>query len=103
MNIIQKEELITRLVGELEFSQNSAWSTADELLNLHNTLQAEFLQWWHTGKLPEVVVEGYTVASLMTEYQMQPIAAILTLDWLIREPEDAKASLAYGYDEVVDE
>ncbi len=103
MNTIQKEEVVARLVEEFEFSRKSAESTAIELLNLHTTLEAEFQQWWQTGQIPEIKVEGYTVASLMKDYQMQPIAAILTLDWLMHDPAEAKVTLAYGYDEVVDE
>ncbi len=34
----------------------------------------------------------------MELHKMNPIAAFLTLDWLIREPEQAIESLKHGYD-----
>ena len=40
--------------------------------------------------------EGYSMKSLMKDYGMAFTGAILTLDWLIREPERAKEALSYG-------
>ena len=42
------------------------------------------------------VYEGYSLESLMKDYGMAFTGAILTLDWLIREPEKAKEALSYG-------
>ena len=39
---------------------------------------------------------GYSIVSLERDYGMNFTGAILTLDWLIREPEAAKKALAYG-------
>lgn len=47
-----------------------------------------------------IEIEGYTIEKLSDEYGMNEIAALLTLDWLKKEPENAKASLERGYDEV---
>ena len=40
--------------------------------------------------------EGYSLSSLMRDWGMNFTGAILTLDWLIREPEAAKKALANG-------
>ncbi len=39
---------------------------------------------------------GYSLEKLMDDFGMTFTGAILTLDWLIREPENAKEALAYG-------
>lgn len=39
---------------------------------------------------------GYSLKKLMDNFGMTFTGAILTLDWLIREPENAKEALAYG-------
>ena len=39
---------------------------------------------------------GYSLSSLERDYGMSFTGAILTLDWLIREPDEAKKALAYG-------
>ena len=40
--------------------------------------------------------EGYSMERLKEDFGMTFTGAILTLDWLIREPENAKEALAYG-------
>ena len=51
-----------------------------------------------SGVLEDLTVEAYSVTRLKKEHGMNELAAFLTLDWLKREPEDAKASLAKGSD-----
>ena len=59
----------------------------------------ELLEALLTGKdAPQVEVEGYTVEKLKKGHGMNEIAAVLTLDWLKREPEEAKKSLKKGHD-----
>jgi len=46
-------------------------------------------------------IEGYSMNRLLTEHNMTPIAAFLTLDWLMREPAIALASLNKGRESLV--
>jgi len=46
----------------------------------------------------EIAVEGYTVGSLMLRHNMNKVAAVLTLDYLRRDPEKALESLRKGHD-----
>jgi len=50
--------------------------------------------------VPEIAVEGYTVGSLMLRHGMNKVAAVLTLDYLRRDPEKALDSLRKGHDSV---
>jgi hypothetical protein len=61
-------------------------------------IKTAFLKWWRTGEFTQIEVESYTWKSLMEQHNLNPIAALLTLDWLTREPEKAKQSLTKGHD-----
>jgi hypothetical protein len=51
-------------------------------------------------RLAAVLVEGSSVRSLTDRYSMTVPAAIVTLDWLLRDPDTAAAALARGVDRV---
>lgn len=48
------------------------------------------------GIKPTISVEGYSCKQLMQQFNMSVIAALLTLDWLLREPELAKQAILDG-------
>ncbi len=48
------------------------------------------------GIEPTISVEGYSCKHLMQQFNMSVIAALLTLDWLLREPEPAKQAILDG-------
>jgi len=95
------QSLIPRLVAEFGYPQAGAQLVADKLADASPDIQDAFMRWWTTGRLPDpenLEIEGYTVQRLMEEHGMKPVAAFLTLDWLRREPEKARASLKKGHD-----
>lgn len=49
-------------------------------------------------KITDIAREGYTVKGLIKDYSMNPIAAYLTLDYLEKQPDEAKKSLKKGHD-----
>jgi hypothetical protein len=97
----QREELMERLIREWGYPASGARLVADRISRLDTAVLEAFRQWWSSGNLPELTVAGYTVVRLMHEHGMNPIAALLTLDWLKREPAQALASLRSGHDQVV--
>lgn len=94
------EQMASQLVEEFSYSISGAQRAAQKLLTLSSPVAEAFMTWWRSREVPEIEVEGYTVASLMQRQGMNPIAAFLTLDWLFREPERARASLRRGHDRV---
>lgn len=93
-----RDELIVRLIDEFGFPSQGAALIADKLLDLQPVLKLSFEEWWKTGRLPDLKIEGYSLGKLMSDHGMKTVAAFLTLDWLLREPERAKASLKRGHD-----
>jgi hypothetical protein len=89
-----------RLMNEFEYPEQGAGMVAEQIAALVPPLRAAFSEWWETGTMPHVEVEGYTVERLRQEHSLNPLAALLTLDWLAREPEAARAAIGQGHDEV---
>lgn len=53
--------------------------------------------WLETGaQNDDTEYEGYSLNTLMETFDMQFTAAVLTLDWLITDPEAAKKAIAGG-------
>lgn len=98
---MKRQELIARLVSEFGYTDKEAPLVADDLLACSPVVQVAFERWWRGGELDKVLkVQGYTLQRLMDEYALKPIGALLTMDWLIRDPGEALAALAEGYDTI---
>lgn len=96
---MEKDALISRLISEFKYPPKGAALVAEKILACAPDLQRAFTTWWENGELPSVEVEGYSVERLMLEHGMNPIAALLTLDFLRREPQRALTSLHKGHDQ----
>lgn len=94
------DALQSRLTKELGYPEAGARIIAEKLVASSPQVKNAFAVWWETGELTDLQVEGFTAQRLMEEHGMNPIAAFLTLDWLIREPKRAIDSLARGHDQV---
>lgn len=92
------ETVRRRLVSEFGYPEHGAQLVANEIADLAPAIMREFEKWWALGVIPETEVEGYTLISLMRDYDLNPIAAFLTLDWLTKDPMAAKAEISKGYD-----
>lgn len=94
------EGLIPRLISEFNYPPQGARLIAAKLVHLTPPVREAFLTWWTEGTTPQLQIEGYSVQRLQDEHRMKLIAALLTLDWLTREPAKALASLQRGHDYV---
>lgn len=93
-------DIASWLVEELSYSPYAAEVVAKDLLAAMPQIMEAFVQFREQGQISELEVEGYDLQRLEQEHSMNPIAALLTLDWLLKEPEVALASLDRGHDEV---
>lgn len=48
------------------------------------------VKWFHSGRLPEKEIEGVTASYLVDECGYRPLNALIALDWLKTDPEEAK-------------
>jgi hypothetical protein len=98
MSHIVVDSLVKRLQDDFHYPASGARLVAEKIVMLSPEIKDAFITWWHEGTLPVLEVAGYTLHTLMEEHGMNPIAAFLTLDWLVRDPQSARASLEKGHD-----
>ena len=72
----------------------AAASAAPKLERMDPELQKALLRWDKIGAFPDREIEGFTVAGLVDNVGLHPIGAFLMMDWLLREPDEAKYALA---------
>lgn len=84
-----------RLINDFDCKESQVDGVVEKISKLAPEIYTAFEEWFNTGVVKEIEVEGYTVASLRKQKkQMNTIGAYLTLDWLKREPKLAKAALS---------
>ena len=69
-------------------------SAAPKIERMEPQLQQDLLRWEKIGDFPDREIEGFTVAGLVENVGLHPIGAFLMMDWLLREPDEAKYALA---------
>ena len=92
--MLDKIELRKRIIDDFDCKENQADGVVEKIIALAPHIAAAFEEWYNTGIVKEIDIEGYNVASLRSKKKnMNIIGAYLTLDWLYREPEVAKRAL----------
>lgn len=89
-------EQLRLLLKEEGYPTHMIANTIVKLNNLTAPIKESFESWCQTGIIPAVRIGGYDFMVLTQNFHMKPVGAFLTLDWLIREPEDAKIALSKG-------
>ena len=92
--MLERMTLRKRLVEDLDCRESQVDGVVTRVEALAPDIAAAFEEWFRTGAIKEVEVEGYTVAALRAKKKnLNVVGAYLTLDWLRREPEKAKRAL----------
>lgn len=95
---MNQDAMVRRLVTEFSYPEAGARLIAEKLASSQPQIQTAIETWWDEGEAPTFEVAGYSFERLTREHNMNPFAAFLTLDWLLREPEKAVTSLQKGHD-----
>ncbi len=93
-----KELIIRKYPQYLYFSKDNIDNLLKDIENLSAELNEMLVNFLQDDIPPECEIAGYSINKLQEDYGMNVIAAILTLDWLAKEPEKAKKSLEQGHD-----
>lgn len=92
---MEKEIII--LLMEKGYSERNAKIVAHELMQLAEPLKPLLQSWLsNENNTPNYEVHDYSIYGLMQQRRMNYPAALLTIDWLIKEPTKAKQSLTRG-------
>jgi len=92
---VSLDEIEVRLKNE-GYNNDEIEQVLKSLEELSTDLIPVFDAWWKNTTYPQTDVEGYTFSGLIKTYKMHPIAALLTLDWLYKDPFNAKKAVEYG-------
>lgn len=91
------ENIRKLLEHRLNCSSHEAQILCDDLAKIDCTLLPALNKWiTEEGDIEETEYNGYSIASLCENYDMNFIAALLTIDWLIKEPKKAITALESG-------
>ncbi|CCZ69759.1 MULTISPECIES: hypothetical protein [Bacteroides] len=71
-------------------------STMEKIEKFAPAVANAFSEWLDKGIEPYLEVGDYSYTVLIQAYKMKPIGAFITLDWLYREPDQAKKALKRG-------
>lgn len=93
---MEKDYIYNVLLGR-GYDEKSAQLVTVELIDLSQPLDAYLAKWMQNeSDMQDYSLHGYSIKQLMEERNMTYPAALLTMDWLIKEPDAAIASLKRG-------
>ena len=91
------EKLIYKTLLDRGYDEKLARMVLPDLLDLSEPLKRLLKAWLENEKQQsDYAVAGFSVSEMQKERGMNYPAALLTIDWLIKEPENAKRSLTKG-------
>lgn len=89
-------EEIKNILTSRGYTEKQALAIIPELLQLDDSLQQGFQCWLANEEEIDYTVEGFKLSELKSKFDMTYPAALLTIDWLIKEPERAVKSITRG-------
>lgn len=85
------------IMERLKCDEKTAQKLEEKLRMVSDELKPILSEWIESGtEANACIFNGYSVDSLMKNHGMQFTGALLTLDWLIREPEKATLVIEKG-------
>lgn len=93
---MERDYIYNVLLGR-GYDEKFAQLIAVELMDLSQPLDAYLVKWMQDeSDMQDYSLYDYSITQLMKERNMAYPAALLTMDWLIKEPNAAIASLKRG-------
>ena len=87
---------IQDILIERGYPEKQAILVASNLQTLDPTLKDGLTSWLADQTETDYLIEGFKLSELKRKFDMTYPAALLTMDWLIKEPELAKKSIQRG-------
>lgn len=89
-------EAINDILVKRGYATKQAVTVASELEKIDLQLQKGLQTWLTEGKETDYTIGGVKLSKLKQKFDMTYPAALLTMDWLIKEPELAIRSINRG-------
>ena len=87
---------IQDILIERGYPEKQAISVTSDLQAIDPALQNGLQSWLADQTETDYLIEGFKLSDLKQKFDMTYPAALLTVDWLIKEPELAKKSIQRG-------
>lgn len=87
---------IIAMLTEHGYKPRNAALVADDLMRLSSPLDVALRRWLDIEEMSDFSAEGYSVFQFMQQWGMKYPAALLTMDWILKEPETAIRELKKG-------
>lgn len=92
---IDYTDLIAQKLASQGYNNSATSMVAAEIVKVDSRLNPLVVKWLN-GEDEDYASHGYSIFGLMKSRHMTYPAALLTIDWLLKEPEKAKKSLEQG-------
>lgn len=92
-----EKDYIYNVLLERGYNEKYAQLVATELMTLNKPLDVYLEKWMRNeSDISDYDAHGHSIKQLMEERNMTYPAALLTMDWIMKEPDAAVASLKRG-------
>lgn len=78
------------------YPEKAASILAEDLIRISTVLEPCLHSWMESGEEVDYCVDGFSIKGLMQKYQLQYPAALLSIDWVIKDPTTAIAAINRG-------
>lgn len=92
---MNREQIVQALLKH-QYTQIQADGVAEELTNIDIQLVPLLEKWIQAEVESDFKAEGFSLLELMSLYKMAYPAALLTIDWLIKDPIQASDAIKRG-------
>lgn len=78
------------------YNEASAALLEKKLSSIDPSLNELLEDWLMNETEGDITISGLSLIELMNKFHMKYLAALLSIDWLIREPEKARVAIEQG-------
>ena len=89
-------EKMKQTLMERGYTEKQAAFVASDLLKLDDNLKNGLQRWLVSGEETDYTIEGVRLSELKRKFGMTYPAALLSMDWIVKEPELAMKSINRG-------
>ena len=89
-------EKIKEVLLERGYTDKLVNAVIHDLMTIDESLKEGFSLWLESEKETDYTIQGIALSELKNKFDMTYPAALLTMDWLIKEPEKAIESINRG-------
>ncbi len=84
------------LIDDFDMQMSHINETIEQIQGFNENLLSLFYEFLEDGNFPNITVEGYNSNDLVKKYNLTEIGAFMMLDWLQKDPEEAKYLFEFG-------